>query len=137
MTRAILESLNEKRGTSMLMRIIAVGALATLLGTSAFARADRYGAIAYSRRTGHYGYADNAGSREAAERRALERCERRDCKVEVWFRNSCGALATGEDGQIYGWAHDTSLREAKESAVEHCRHEGGRRCRVLISACTP
>jgi len=121
----------------VLKRIIAVGALATLLGTAAIARADRYGAIAYSRRTGHYGYADNSGSREGAERRALERCEARDCKVEVWFRNSCAALATGEGGLIYGWAHDTSLREAKENATEHCRTEGGHHCRVLISACTP
>ena len=121
----------------MLKRILAVGALAALLGTSAIARADRYGAIAYSRRTRHYGYADNAGSREAAERRAMERCEGRDCKVEVWFRNSCGALATGEDGQIFGWAHDTNLREAKENAVEQCRSRGGHRCRVVISACTP
>jgi serine/threonine-protein kinase len=121
----------------MLMRIVAVGALAALLGTSAVARGDRYGAIAYSQRTGHYGYADNAGTRAGAERRALDNCEGRDCKIEVWFRNSCGALATGEGGRIYGWAQNASLREAKESAVEHCRHEGGRRCRVVISACTP
>ncbi|HEX3067257.1 MAG TPA: DUF4189 domain-containing protein [Thermoanaerobaculia bacterium] len=121
----------------MLKRILAVGALATLIGTAAIARGDRYGAIAYSTRTGNYGYADNAGTRAGAERRALENCERRDCKVEVWFRNSCGALATGEGGRIYGWAQNSSLREAKESAVEHCRHEGGRRCRVVISACTP
>jgi hypothetical protein len=121
----------------MLMRIIAVGALATLLGASAFARADRYGAIAYSVRTGHYGFADNAGTRGGAERRALENCEGRDCKVMVWFRNSCGALATGEGGRVYGWAHDTSLREAKVNAVEHCRHQGGHHCQVVISACTP
>jgi len=121
----------------MLMRIVAVGALAALLGTSAIARGDRYGAIAYSPRTGHYGYADNARSRGGAERLALENCEGRDCKVQVWFYNSCGALATGEGGRIFGWAHDTSLREAKESAVEQCRSRGGRRCRVVISACTP
>jgi hypothetical protein len=121
----------------MLMRIVAVGALATLLGTSAFARADRYGAIAYSTRTGHYGYADNAPTRGAAERRALERCEGRDCKVEVWFRNSCGALAAGEDGRIFGWAHDTSLRDAKVAAVEQCRQHRGHHCQVVISACTP
>ncbi len=121
----------------MLKRILAVGALATLIGTAAIARGDRYGAIAYSQRTGNYGYADNAGTRAGAERRALENCEGRDCKIMGWFRNSCGALATGEGGRIWGWDHNTSLREAKESAVEHCRHEGGRRCRVVISACTP
>jgi len=121
----------------MKMRIAAVGVLAVLLGTSAIARDDnRYGAIAYSRRTGHYGYSNRADSRRSAERRALESCEGRDCKIEVWFRNSCGALATSENGQTIGWAHDTSLRDAKISAIEHCRDEGGRRCRVVVSACS-
>lgn len=121
----------------MWKRIAAIGALVVLAGTAAIARDDdRYGAIAYSRRTGHYGYSDRAVTRAGAERRARELCERSDCRVVVWFRNSCGALATSQDGQIYGWAHDTSLREAKENAVEHCRTEGGRRCRLLISACT-
>jgi hypothetical protein len=121
----------------MLKRIAAVGVLVVLVGTAAIARDDdRYGAIAYSRRTGHYGYSDRAATRIGAERRAMELCEGRDCKVEVWFRNSCGALATSENGRIFGWAHDTSLREAKAIAVRNCRNEGGRGCRVLISACT-
>jgi serine/threonine-protein kinase len=120
----------------MLKRIAAVSVLVVLVGTAAIARGDRYGAIAYSLRTGHYGYADNAATRAGAERRALDLCERRDCKIEVWFLNSCGALATSENGQYFGWAHDTSLREAKEIAVRNCRREGGRGCRVLVSACS-
>jgi serine/threonine-protein kinase len=126
----------KKRSNSMMKRIAALGVLVVLVGTAAIARDDRYGAIAYSLRTGHYGYTDNAGTRGGAERRAVELCERRDCRVEVWFRNSCGALATSESGQKYGWAQNTSLREAKEIAIRNCRRDGGRGCRVLISACT-
>jgi hypothetical protein len=123
----------------MSKRIAMVCIVTLLLGTAAIARDrddDRYGAIAYSRHTGHYGYWKGAESRAGAERHALEACEGRDCRVEVWFRNSCGALATGEDGRIIGWAHDVRLGEAQEQALQNCRHEGGRRCRVVISACS-
>ena len=120
----------------MLKRIALVGVVALLLGTAAIARDDdRYGAIAYSRHTGHYGYWHGAESRAGAERRAREACDRRDCRVEVWFRNSCGALASGEDSEIFGWGHDVSLGEAKEIAIRNCRREGGRHCRVLVSSC--
>ncbi|HSY50167.1 MAG TPA: DUF4189 domain-containing protein [Thermoanaerobaculia bacterium] len=121
----------------MLKRISLVCVVAILMGTAAIADRDddRYGAIAYSRHTGHYGVSDRAESRERAERRALDKCEGRDCKIEVWFRNSCGALATGEDGDIVGWAHDNHLDDAKEHAVRNCRNNGGHRCRVIISAC--
>jgi hypothetical protein len=120
----------------MSKRIAIVCVVTVLLGTAAIARDnDRYGAIAYSRRTGHYGYWKGAESQAGAERHALDACARRDCKIEVWFRNSCGALATGEGGQVVGWAHDNNLREAEEQAVRACRNEGGHRCKVLISSC--
>ncbi|HYM62506.1 MAG TPA: DUF4189 domain-containing protein [Thermoanaerobaculia bacterium] len=96
---------------------------------------DRYGAIAYSKRTGHYGYSSRALSRGEAEDRALRNCEGRDCRIEVWFRNSCGALATGSDGYVTGWAHDTSASEARERALRECRDRDGRRCRVIIWTC--
>lgn len=121
----------------MSKRIALVCVVTLLLGTAAIARdSDRYGAIAYSRYTRHYGYWKGAESLEGAKRRALEACKGRDCRIEVWFRNSCGALATGEGGQVVGWAHDTRLHEAEEQAIRACRKEGGRRCEVVISACS-
>jgi len=121
----------------MSKRIALVCIATLLLGTAAIARDnDRYGAIAYSRRTGRYGYWKGAESRGGAERHAIEACEARDCKIEVWFRNSCGALATGEGGKVTGWAHDTNLHEAEEQAVRACRNEGGHHCHVLISSCS-
>jgi Domain of unknown function (DUF4189) len=120
----------------MSKRIALVCVVTLLLGTAAIARDDdRYGAIAYSRRTGHYGYWRGAETQAGAERRALDKCEGRDCRIAGWFRNSCGALATGEEGEIYGFGHDIRLDEAKERAVRECRNNGGHRCRVRVSAC--
>jgi hypothetical protein len=121
----------------MSKRIALFCVITILLGTAAIADRDddRYGAIAYSRRSGHYGYFRGAESQAGAERRALEKCEGRDCRIVGWFRNSCGALATGEDGQVTGFGHDNRLDEAKERSVRNCRENGGRRCRVVISAC--
>ena len=121
----------------MSKRIALVCVVTLLLDTAAIARDDdRYGAIAYSRHTRHYGYWKGAESRAGAERRALEACKGRDCRIEVWFRNSCGALATGEGGQVVGWAHENRLHEAEERAIRACRNEGGRHCEVVISACS-
>ncbi len=121
----------------MSKRIALLCVVTLLLVTAAIARDDyRFGAIAYSRHTGHYGYWKGADSQAGAERRAMEACKGRDCKIEVWFRNSCGALATGEGGQIVGWAHEPNLHEAEDRAIRACRNEGGRRCRVLISTCS-
>jgi hypothetical protein len=128
----------------MLKRIAAVSVLAALLGTGAAVARDHqrerhheeFGAIAYSRATGHYGYSSQEASRADAEDVALNHCEGRDCRIKIWFKNSCAALATSQDGKYTGWAHDLDLDEAKERAVEECRNVGGRRCRVLVSACT-
>ena len=120
----------------MSKRIALLCVVTILLGTAAIAdRDDRYGAIAYSRRTEHYGWANRAESQAGAERRALEKCEGRDCRIAGWFRNSCGALATGEGGQVTGFGHDVRVEEAKERAVRECRENRGRRCRVVVSAC--
>ena len=121
----------------MSLRIAAACLLTLLLGSPAIARDDGdYGAIAYSRRTGHYGYATHHRSRRAAEDRALDECARRDCKIEVWFRDNCAALATGSEGQVVGWAYNRRLEEAKENAIEQCRAHDGRHCRVVVSACS-
>jgi hypothetical protein len=120
----------------MSKRIALVCVVTLLLGTAAIARDDdRYGAIAYSKRTGKYGYWRGAETQRGAERHALDACVGRDCRIEVWFRNSCGALATGEEGEIVGSAHDDRLDEARERAVRNCRNNGGHRCRVVVSAC--
>jgi len=122
----------------MKLRIVAVSLLAAFLvsGAMAYYRDDSFGAIAYSKRSQHYGYATGKHSRRAAEDRALELCDRRDCKVEVWFKNNCAALATGSQGQIVGWAYNENEHRARERAIEECRNHDGRRCQVVVATCS-
>lgn len=120
----------------MQKRLLVATLLFVFLGTSVVAYADEFGAIAYSKRTQRYGWATGKRSRTRAENAALEQCDRNDCKIEVWFRDTCAALATGSDGQVTGWAYNDSLREAKERAVRECRERDGERCHVVIAKCS-
>ena len=99
---------------------------------SSVAVADNYGAIAYSQGTGRYGYAGDYGSRAAAEREALDGCGDRTCAVVLWFRNACGALATGNDGYGTGWAY--SRRAAVGIAMSNCNKYTSR-CSLLRWQC--
>src|SRR4051812_29540671 len=95
--------------------IVVLLSLAWSRGASA---ADHYGAIAFSQDSGNVGYAYDYASRAAAEERAVEECGS-GCEVVVWFRNACGALATGDDnGYGSGWA--TSRGEAEKIALSGC-----------------
>ncbi|MEM8854676.1 MAG: DUF4189 domain-containing protein [Devosia sp.] len=100
------------------------------------AAAQTYGAIAYSSRTGAYGYSYDYSSRGAAERRALRECRKRagGCVIATWFRNSCGALATAPRG---GWgAHwGNNRRQAQRKALRRCRQEGNNNCRIAVVTC--
>ena len=52
----------------------------------------------------------------------------------VWFRNACGALATGDDnGYGSGWA--TSRRAAEEIALSGC-NDNVKNCSVVRWVCT-
>jgi len=97
------------------------------------AAADNYGAIAYSQDSGAEGYANDYDSRGGAEARALRECGG-GCEVVLWFKNACGALATGEDnGYGTGWA--TSRREAENIAMSNC-NDIANECSVVRWVCT-
>ncbi len=115
---------------------ISAAALAALLTATlgAPAQADEYGAIAYSVDSGRHGWSYNYGSRAAAENRALNECGEASCKVVLWFRNACGALATGDDnGYGTGWAG--TRRGAETNAMLNCRQVSDN-CSVVRWACT-
>ena len=84
---------------------------------TAFAQ-DYYGAIAYSPRTGAHGWALNHPSRNAAEKVALSNCSKHaaDCKTQVWFKNACGTLATGQGG--FGTAWGNPQKAADDEALK-------------------
>lgn len=106
-----------------------------VVSTQAVAQS-RYGAISYSAGDRVHGFSNNFRSRRSAERRALFECRRRggrSCRVAIWFKNACGALAIGPNGYGSGWG--TSLRIARGHALRSCRGYS-RRCRVIRWVCT-
>ena len=52
-----------------------------------FFRGDTYAAIAYSPKTGKYGYAYGQSTRDIAEGVAKRRCKAADAKVVTWVHN--------------------------------------------------
>lgn len=96
---------------------------------------DNYGAIAYSKSTGNYGYSHDYSSRSQAEQAALGECKSGDCQIKCWFKNSCGALAKAGNGALgYSWAA-SDRQEAERVALEQCRQRGSN-CHIVCWACT-
>ncbi|HEY8074964.1 MAG TPA: DUF4189 domain-containing protein [Labilithrix sp.] len=108
-----------------------------------------WGALAFSSpHAKFFGWAVDYGSKEAAERAAVETCNakeanrangHRSCKIHEWFHGECGALAVhaSSDGTIdkYGWAHATTRPVAEASAMQACQANGGTACRIEVWAC--
>ncbi len=98
---------------------------------------DLYGAIAFSPTTAAHGYSFDYANRAAAERKAINECERHagsgDCKAILWFHNACGALAVGDTGYGSGWG--TDMLYAALYAVESCE-EFADNCKVIRWVCT-
>lgn len=99
-------------------------------------RSDSYGAIAYSRQTGGYGYSDGQNSRAEAENLALGYCRQynKKCRNVVWFYNSCGAVAS--DGHKVSWGRADSEAEAAQKALKDCQGFFKKDCEVKISHCS-
>lgn len=93
--------------------------------------ADNFGAIATSD-SGAYGYAYNYRTREQAQRAALQECGEQGCRVQVWFKNACGAVAQDNNRRTaWGWA--TTREQAEAQAISAC---GTGTCRIRVWACT-
>ncbi|WP_027683844.1 DUF4189 domain-containing protein [Rhizobium leguminosarum] len=111
-------------------RISASLAIVTVLAGAGPALADSCGAIAYSPSTGALGWSyahDNRG--DAVARRNCD-SSANDCRIAIWFRNACGAVAVGHCG---GWGYDN--REAQRQAIRSCRKQTGS-CRVIRWQCS-
>jgi serine/threonine-protein kinase len=103
------------------MRFAAVSGViaSSLLGMGPASAADTFGAIAYSQANGAHGYGYKARSRDAAEEKALQECGP-SCKVVIWFRNSCAALAVGK-GRGYGTFWSAAEDAVLTGAMRECR----------------
>jgi hypothetical protein len=92
-------------------------AVALLLLGGASARADYYGAIAYSQATGATGWSYNCSSRAEAESIALGYCKADDARIVTWCKNAHCALALGSDRGAYGACWGTTREDAERKAL--------------------
>ncbi len=102
------------------------------------AKEKSYGAIAYSAKTGAYGFSDGRENKKKAEQAALKFCKQHGsgCKIQVWFYNSCGAVAAA--GKKVEWGQAATAREAAEQAMDKCTNGFFKKknCEVKASHCS-
>ena len=88
-----------------------------------------WGAIAYSTKTGAYGYAVDYAAKRAAETEAFRICGT-NCDLIRTFRNGCAAVATREKRVASDTGASREIAQAK--ALRKC----GDRCTIAVWACT-
>ena len=97
-----------------------------------------YGAIAYGKKSGAWGYSYHWDSRAKAESVAMENCSKNgnDCEVMVWFQRECGAVAAPADAGAAYWGLGDGEGAAREEAMRQCTKDGGKGCEVKVSQCS-
>jgi hypothetical protein len=88
-----------------------------------------WGAIAYQRATGEFGYSYDYPSEREASVAALHSCADPDCIIELTFNSNCGVLLDGASGPVT--AIGATAREAEVRARATCPD-----CKVIAWACT-
>ena len=121
----------------MRIRSILLAAGFSLAATPALAGHEpTFGAIAYSQDSGAYASTWGHATKKGAEEAALASCTEvgPGCKVVIWTRDACAAIATAP-GYGYGtkWAPERGRSEIK--ALETCL-EYNDTCAILTSMCT-
>jgi len=118
-----------------MLRVSQLLLLMALLAPCAASAQDHYGAIAYSTSTKAHGWARDYPARSGAEKAALDNCAKHadDCAAVLWFKNACGALATGPKGA--GWAWARAQEAADRSALTACGKHS-KACTVKQRVCT-
>ena len=93
---------------------------------------DSYGAIATTPKAEFWGYSYDHPTQAEAERQALEECGQSECKIQVWFKNACGAIAKDDTGNL-GWAWANTRPQAEAEAISTC---GNGTCKIETWVCT-
>ena len=110
--------------------LLAFATLATDVGAARHGTRQLYGAIAYSSKTGSFGYAVDQRTKRDAETEAFRECGP-ECDIIKAFRDTCGAVAN--KGRQFSWDTGSSREIAEMKARKKC---GGEACKVLVWACT-
>ena len=95
----------------------------------------KYGAWAINPKTGISGGALEMDSYAAAKKQAIKTCEHggknKPCKVLVWVRNSCIAVAQGKDGKLFYGTTPPGMAEVE--ALRKCQERGTLQCRIIAN----
>ena len=95
----------------------------------------KYGAWAINPKTGISGGALEMDSYAATKKQAIKTCEHggknKPCKVLVWVRNSCIAVAQGKDGKLFYGTTPPGMAEAE--ALRKCQERGTLQCRIIAN----
>lgn len=95
--------------------------LASLLWTSSAFAANLYSAIAYSPRTGQWGFAAGANSPQEATHLSITSCRAYDCRVAGMVVNGFVSLSINSGGYVFMGASSFSKEEAIAFANQACR----------------
>lgn len=95
----------------------------------------KYGALAINKKTGISGGAINADSISQAKKLAIQNCENggknAPCKVAIWVRNGCIAVAQGKSGSKWKTFYAAKERGlAEQSALNQCTASGASNCEI-------
>jgi len=95
-----------------------------------------YGAFARDESSGKYGFSWNEANQKQAEDAAVKGCNVTGCKVV--FRTGpkeCGAIATTDDGKVWGGSKRPTKSAAELAAMEGCQKRTKLQCKVRGAEC--
>ena len=97
----------------------------------------KFGALAFSEKSGHIGGALNQNSKAEAQSAAIKQCEKGSrnapCKAISWVRNGCIAAASGKlknQTRVIGGAAEPGL--AEQAAITNCKNAGMTECKIVM-----
>lgn len=96
----------------------------------------RYGAFAHDDMSGKYGVSWNETDQAGADYNAVRGCNSAGCRVV--FRTGprqCGAIATTDDGKVWGGSTRPTKAGAEMAALQGCQKRTMLQCRVRGAEC--
>ena len=96
----------------------------------------KFGALAYSQKTGNLAGSLNQNSLAEAQREAVKNCQKGSrntpCKAIAWVRNGCIAAAEGKINNKFVVIDGSGPQgTAEQAALQNCRAGGATECRIL------
>ena len=96
----------------------------------------KFGALAYSQKTGYLAGSLNQNSLAEAQREAVKNCRQGSrntpCKASAWVRTGCIAAAEGKINNKFVVIDGSGPQgTAEQTALQNCRAGGAAECRIL------